>query len=315
MKRVFSKAIYTVLLILLFLPTAVLPTYAISTADAKEAVDTSRACSLQLTYSAGGGAASGKTVKLYKVAELSKDFKYTLCGVFAKYPISMSGVVAQSEWNGIASALNAYIVADNIKPTKTATTNSAGVASFSGLSCGMYLASSVSMQLTDTAYTFGSFLISVPNLNEDGTWNYQVSAFPKSVSGSPSFSEADYKVIKAWNDEGNRDKRTKSVSIEIYKNGTLYKKETLNSANNWSFSWSAVDDGSVWTVAERNVPKGYTVSIYNTDNTFSVVNTYRGDDPVTGDGIDIMLYIILMCASGAAMLAIGIIGRKRKTEG
>lgn len=318
MKRLFSGSIF-VIWILLVLSTTVFTSYAISTDKAKEAVDTARACSMQITYSADGKAFEGETVKIYKAAELSSDFKYTVRRELAKYSVDMSNVTAQSEWNGITAAIASYIIADNIQPDKTAVTDNEGKVSFSGLSCGMYFVSAVRVQRESLIYSFEAFLISVPNLNENGAWNYEVSAFPKVTVTEPTLQEISYKAVKAWRDTGNTAKRPKNIEIEIYKNEVFYKKQTLNADNNWSCSWNAVDDGSVWTVAERNVPKGYAVSITEpnnafskTEKVFSVVNIYRGDDPETGDVADVMRYIILMCVSGIVLITVGIIMRKKK---
>lgn len=318
MKRLFSRSIF-VILTLFVLSTAVFPSYAISTDKAKEAVNTARSCSMQLTYSADGEVFAGETVNLYKVAELSSDFKYTVRGALAKYSVDMNNVTAQSEWSGITAAVASYIIADNIKPDKTDVTDNDGKVSFSGLSCGMYFVSAVRIQRENVIYSFEAFLISVPSLNENGTWNYDVSAFPKVTVNEPTLQELSYKIVKAWKDTGNTAKRPKNIEIEIYKNGAFYKKHILNADNNWSCSWKAVDDGSVWTVAERNVPKGYTVSITEPNNifsesekVFSVINIYRGDIPESGDGTDIMRYVILMCVSGIVLIAVGIIMRKKK---
>ena len=81
------------------------------------------------------------------------------------------------------------------------------------------------------------------------------------------------------------------------------------------YTWKAVDDGSVWTVNEVNVPEGYTVGIQRSGDTFSITNTKpetpAGKFPQTGDTTNITPYVLLMAASGLALLVMGIVLRKK----
>lgn len=72
---------------------------------------------------------------------------------------------------------------------------------------------------------------------------------------SPAKGEVTYKAVKAWRD-GGQD-RPVSVSVEVRRDGQLQQAVTLSAENNWMYTWRAVDDGSVWTVNEVNVPVGY----------------------------------------------------------
>ena len=51
---------------------------AMSTSDASEFISPNRVCELNLTYSYDGKAFPDMTVNLYRVAEISADFRYTL---------------------------------------------------------------------------------------------------------------------------------------------------------------------------------------------------------------------------------------------
>ncbi len=81
------------------------------------------------------------------------------------------------------------------------------------------------------------------------------------------------------------------------------------------YTWKSVDDGSVWTVNETNVPEGYTVGIQRSGDTFSITNTKpatpAGNHPQTGDTTNTTLYVVLMAASGLALLVLGIVLRKK----
>ena len=94
----------------------------------------------------------------------------------------------------------------------------------------------------------------------------------------------------------------------------------LSEENHWAYSWSAEDDGAVWSVAEPNVPQGYTVTVAMKGSSFVLTNTRTpdqpddpGDSPQTGDTNNVLVYILLMAASGTLLILLGIT-RKRKSE-
>lgn len=103
--------------------------------------------------------------------------------------------------------------------------------------------------------------------------------------------------------------------MEVRRDGQLQQTVTLSAENNWMYTWKAVDDGSVWTVNEVNVPEGYTVGIQRSGDTFSITNTKpetpAGNRPQTGDTTNMTLYVLLMAASGLALLVVGIVLRKK----
>lgn len=130
---------------------------------------------------------------------------------------------------------------------------------------------------------------------------------------TPAKGEVTYKAVKAWRDGGRG--RPVSVSVEVRRDGQLQQPVTLSAENNWMYTWKAVDDGSVWTVNEVNVPAGYTVGIQRSGDTFSITNTKpetpAGNNPKTGDTTNMTLYVLLMAASGLALLVVGIVLRKK----
>ena len=124
-----------------------------------------------------------------------------------------------------------------------------------------------------------------------------------------------YKVMKQWRDD-DVNLRPASVEVEIYKDGTLYEKVTLSADNKWMYEWETELDHK-WNVVERNVPKDYTVSIENKDNTFIVTNTaveVPPEPPKDGDTSNTYLYVIAMAVAGIALIALGAYGRKRVYE-
>ena len=150
--------------------------------------------------------------------------------------------------------LNSYILADGIAADQTAKTDARGKVVFDNLTAGIYLVSSVRTEQDGKYYVFESFLAAVPGVDSEGQWVYSVSARPKMSVHTPAKGEVTYKAVKAWRD-GGQD-RPVSVSVEVRRDGQLQQSVTLSAENNWMYTWKAVDDGSVWTVNEVNVPAG-----------------------------------------------------------
>ena len=169
--------------------------------------------------------------------------------------------------------------------------------------------------------TFESALISLPGLGADGLWQYDIAVTAKGVPLPPvdTDSEISYKILKLWKGDSTGSTRPQKIEVEIFRNGESDRIVTLSEENHWSYSWTAPDDGSVWTVAERSVPAGYAATLDKRDTTFVLTNTLvpdtppSGDNtPPTGDTSNILLYMMLMFGSGISLVLLGITGKKKR---
>ena len=258
-------------------------------------------------------------VKLYRFAEVSADFKYALTPNFAVSGLILDGIRTAGERNVDRSTLETHILANNIAPECTSVTNADGQASFESLKTGMYLAIVNHVAQDDLHYRFDSAIIALPGLESDGRWQYQVSVNPKGEVLPPvdPDEEVELKVLKLWRGDENRNVRPKNIEVEIFCNGVRYETVILSEENHWVYSWSAMDDGSNWTVVERNVPQGYTMTVEERQSTFVLTNTWvptypedPGKPPQTGDTSNILLYVLLMIGSGSILIILGITGKK-----
>ncbi len=294
-----------------------LKAHASSTDQANAFINTDQACTLDLTYSFDGLLFSDVHVALYQVATVSRDFQYTATEAFAACGLNFNRVASQSEWNTIRSTLDNYIAAYGVTPVCTQQTNAEGNVVFTDLEPGLYLTSAVQVTCDGLRYYFASVLSALPKLNEENSWEYHVSAKCKPDVDNPTGEDIAYKVLKLWKDEGKEENRTKSVEIDIIRDRKTVKTVVLSDDNDWSFSWYAEDDGSVWSVTERNIPKGYTMTVEKNLTTFTVINSWPtppSDIPKTGDTSNIGLCVVLMCLSGAALILLTIIQRRRQYE-
>jgi len=294
---------------------------AASTTDASEPINVNQECTLTLTYACDGTVFEDISVKLYKIADVSSDFQYKLTSSFEKSALILNGVRTNGEWDVIRSTLEAHIVAENIAADAIAKTDSEGIFCFEDLKPGLYLAVVGTVTQEDITCFFDSALVALPGLNTEGVWEYQVAVASKSELIPPIDDEIELKVLKLWKGDEGRNNRPKSIEVEIFKDGESYQKVELSQDDNWSYSWTAKDDGAKWTVIERNTPSGYTMTLEKRGNSFVLTNTYTPknpdepfDAPQTGDTSNIMLYVILMIISGSMLIILGIIGKRNAHE-
>lgn len=293
---------------------------AASTSDAKEPISTNENCSLTISYCSGGIAFSELPVNLYKIADVSADYQYTLTSSFEKSNLILNGIQTVGEWNVIRSTLETYILANDITAGFNAKTDFEGKASFDALKPGLYLAITERIIQDETTYVFDSALIALPGLGADGLWQYQVDVTSKSEIIPPSRDdeEIELKVLKLWKGDGGSSARPATIEIEIFRNGTSYQTATLSENNHWTYTWSAKDDGSDWKVVERNIPTGYTMTIEERETSFVLTNTLNRDvpdnpdSPQTGDTSNILLWVILMIVSGSMLIILGITGKRNR---
>ncbi len=303
MKKVIS-ALFTVLLITSLLISSV----------SAAVIDVSKESSLKVTYHVDDIYFSDVEVKIYRIAQVSRTGIFTLAGDFKDYPVDVTMVETQAEWDDVTTTLESYITADKITPYAIITTNEKGEAFFPKIETGLYLVLGTTVDMETAIYTFKTFLAAVPSPDAEGNPVYDVVAIPKHDVFIPEPDEIEYKVVKQWKDEGNGEDRPNEVEIEIYKDGELQFEQILNAETNWSYRWVTIDDGSKWQVVERNVPEGYSVTVNENQTTFTVVNTYVAPPPPpqTGDTSVMWPYVLLMFLSGGVLLVVAMNGRKVK---
>ncbi len=276
--------------------------YAISTKDAKELIDINKLGSLTINYSYDNYHFDKTNVSIYYIASVTTDFKYQLSSDFMNYPVKINGINSDEEWNILKQTLNSYIEVDNINETIKESIK-ANTVLIKNLKPGLYLVKTNKINTDNYQLLFDSFLISIPNLEENGQWNYDVTVYPKAKSYLPKYEEITYTVIKKWQD--NKKNRPKNIEIEIYKNNILINTQLLSNHNDWTYKWNALDDGSNWIVVERNIPSNYNVSISKENNHFNIINTdnlYQEESPKTFDHINIYFYLSLVSILALSLL-------------
>ena len=86
-------------------------------------------------------------------------------------------------------------------------------------------------------------------------------------------------VKKVWAGSGTHPV---SVTVQLYRDGTLFGEQTLNNGNGWSYTWTTTAGEHAWSVEEVNAPNGYTVNIAWAGNTATVTNTRSNTQTPSG---------------------------------
>ncbi len=303
-----KKKTMTILLLAVMAVSLILPVMA-------EPVDLNMPSSLEIVFRADGVEYEGLNVTIYRIADISADGSMSLAENFKKYPVNIYDVESQAEWHNIAETLAAYAVADDIEPYRTGVTGEGGTVKFENLVPGMYLTLSVRHISETEVVVFENFLSVIPRYNYEGKYDYDLTVIPKHEKYTPSKQMKEFKVLKQWKDGGREGSRPRSVLVEILKDGEVYTTQVLNAKNNWSYTWTAEDDGSTWSAVERDIPNGYFVTV-NSDGSTLIVTNITDDSiapPPTGDvGSNLPMIIILTFAGGMLLLVSA--WRKRREE-
>lgn len=288
---------------------------AVTTSDAAEPISTRQECTLTLIYGSGDTRLEDLEVSLYQIASVSADAIYTPGASFDTAGLVLNGVRSVGEWDMIRSTLDAYILANALKADETAATDQDGQILFPDLEPGLYLITSGYGEQDGWQYFFDSALVALPGLDEHGLWQYAVTVTPKPGILPPVTPDetVEWKVLKLW--KGGTS-RPNSVKVEIFRDGKSQKTVTLSESNHWSYSWTAPKYGADWSVVERNIPKGYTMTLEQRGTSFVLTNQYQDstyiDGPKTGDTSHILFYTGLMYTSGILLVLLGLAGKRKQ---
>lgn len=245
-------------------------------------IDTGKKVTLTVQSEIDEKPVEGVNYKLYLVAKATKTGKFNKTGVFNAYAVEVNGLDTEG-LNDAAVTLASYVNRDNVKPMIQQETNSEGIVVFQSekMVPGLYLLMADEMDEGSYTYSPASVLISIPGFKTDGTALYDPIVKPKYETHDKE-SSVTRKVLKRWvNDDAK--KRPESVVVQLLKGSEVYDEVTLSEENNWRYTWEELEAGNSWSVVEKEVPKGYKVSVSKDGITFVVTNTVPSKD---GGGSD-----------------------------
>ncbi len=160
------------------------------------------------------------------------------------------------------------------QPYTEKSTDENGVLVFDNLTVGLYLV--VPSQNGTDGYTTSPFVISVPNYDsQKGIWQYDIDASPKILDGNENEdgSGTYISVVKKW----DTDKaHPESITVVLLRDFQEYEEIQLSESNNWHYRFDNLPKNHIWSVVEKQVPKGYTVYYETSSNTVTIIN--KSDD-------------------------------------
>ena len=252
------------------------------------AIDLERDVALTVSYKDGSTPLAGVEFSIYRVADVDAYAysEFTLTDEFASSNVSVNNLDS-SGWRAAAGTLAGYVQLNGIKALDSGSTNDDGLLTFPTdksivMKPGLYLVIGQKHTQNSTIYTAEPFLVSLPALNEiENAWDYVGTASPKFTS-TPIIPiipdpDVDRKVIKVWDDEGYEHNRPEQVIAVLLRDGVPYDSVVLDEDNDWTYRWTGLDADYTWTVTEKEVPNGYTVSIRKEGITYVITNTYHPD--------------------------------------
>lgn len=262
----FGAVVCLIGMLMLILSAAFIPVKAASAVDN---------CSVTLECVVNKKALSGIEWKAYRIGSRNPYGGFMLEGDFAKYPVTLDDTSSSAIAN-VAYTLETYALKDNLKPDAKGKTNSKGSLTFGDLKTGIYLLFSDDVNTKDYKYQ------SQPAIIELGGYEgNNVTVKPKfTVTPIPKPQKITYSVRKVWINDSTENARPTSISVDLYKNGSLNKTIVLNSSNGWYYEWES-DKNSTWRVLESSIPSGYTVNYSVSSTEYLIQNTYNAPTPTT----------------------------------
>ena len=172
MKRILT----TIMLIIvsLIIPVNVRAT----TTNTIKDIDITKNSNLSLNYYYDDYIFDNTNVKLYYIADITNNSQYQLSSNFSNYSLKINSLTNDSELKSLKETINTYITIDNIKETISQDIKN-NTTTFINLKPGLYFIKTDEISNQNFSYLFDTILISVPNLTEDGDYNYDIEIYPK----------------------------------------------------------------------------------------------------------------------------------------
>ncbi len=266
------------------------------------------------------------TFYFYKVADYSTNDVFELEEQFEKLASEVTDLnrledapeqMTADKWRTLSMSLEGYVYSQALEADFSKVTDEDGRI-VCAVEQGLYLLVAEGKVCGNDLYIPPANLAAVPNRDVNGQWKNEVVLDYSKKVGIKTVNEP-YTVQKIWaNDENGKHDRPESIVVDLYMDNQYdpYDTVTLNTENNWQYTWKELPAGHKWTASEREVPQHYKVSVDIDGNIISITNEYTGPDapspdiPQTGQ---LWWPVPLLAILGTVFFALGW-ARRRDTE-
>lgn len=215
----------------------------------------------------------GVLFSIWQVGKIDQNAGFTKTSDFAGARVNLNNT---GDWADLAETLAGFAESRKIDPLETDDTNKQGRAVFRDLRAGLYLVVGQPYTVDNKVYQTEPFLVSLPTRSDNTQpWDYDVLTAIKASEWVDNVETDEVSVLKIWSGDDDSLVRPASITVQLLQNGLVYDTVTLNRRNNWEYQWTGLPAGSVWRVAEVDVPEEYFVLVRRNDNDFVIINTYE----------------------------------------
>lgn len=265
---------------------------------AAKTVDVSRSCTLSIRFEYEQLPVKGGIFHLYRVADVNEDLQFTASDPFEDVAEDAASLVEG------AVGFAAQVQALNMPADYTMTTDENGAASVSDLKPGAWLLIGQPTQTAEGTHYVDPQVVILPQ-KESGEYRYDVTIFPKSTRLPVEEKLVEKTVVKVWSDSGFENKRPKSITVRLLRDGAVFDRVVLSAKNNWRHTWTGLLPNANWTVKEV-VPENYTMELQESEGVFTLTNHRKTIDQ-TGF---VWWPVGLICGLGVLLIVVGIILRR-----
>ena len=187
----------------------------------------------------------------------NNNLNYTFIDIFKSCGCTLDDPI-------LAAKLEAFIEEHSVSAKKLVT-DSYGKVLFMDLPLGLYFVKQTNIVEGYAPCT--SFLVTVPNYNEEG-YVYDVNASPK----TDVLRLTSITIKKVWNTDASAEVAD-NVTVQLLRDGEVIETAILNDKNNWQVTYSDMPESDAYSIVEVNNPEGFTATYEKNGYVFTVTNT------------------------------------------